>query len=107
MRINQLTKQEFQSTMAEIMTDVTESAEPVIDIWPYVFELKKEKVVLDYVYNNQLVEKVYRNGLNTFDHVLLPTDDQNMFIVIVVDLGQTSIKWHYYLDLSKECQISN
>ncbi len=107
MRINQLTNQEFQSTMAESMIDVTESAEPVVDIWPYVFELKKENVALDYVYNNQLVEKVYRNGLNTFDHVLLPTDDQNMFIVIVVDLGQPSIRGHYLLDLSKEYQISN
>lgn len=91
--------------MSAPMTDVTDSAEPVTDIWPYVHELTKEKVVLEYVYKNQLVDKVYRNGLSTFDHVLLPTDNSNVLVTIIVDLVEVSIKGYYLLDLNKEYQI--
>ena len=88
------------------MEDVTEIAEPEIDIWPYISQLNREGLVLDHVYHNQLAEKVYRNGSNTFDHILLPTDNQNRFIVIVVNLLQATIKGHYELDLNKEYGIS-
>lgn len=93
--------------MVSPMTDVTQSAEPVIDIWPYIHELTKEKIVPEYAYNNHLVEKVYRNGLKTFEHVLLPTGNINSYVVIIVDLHAVSIKGYYVLDLEKEYQVSN
>ena len=84
------------------MVDVTETAQPVVDIWDYVEQLTTDKEVLDYVNREQLVEKVYRNDEETFDHVLLPTDNSNIFVVIIVDLGQKEIKGHFRLDLNKE-----
>lgn len=84
------------------MLDVSETAEPVIDIWPYVSELVNDKIVLRYVLEQNLVEKVYRNIDYTYEHILLPTNDQNIFIVLVVNHISPSIIGHYKLDSSNE-----
>lgn len=87
------------------MVDVTNTAEPNVDIWPYVQQLKNDKLVLDYVFERQLVEKVFRNDNNTFDQVLLPTSDANVFVVIIVDLINSKVKGHFKLDLTEEYGI--
>jgi hypothetical protein len=84
------------------MTDVTESVEPVVDIWPYVEILRNEKTVLDYVFTNELVESVFSNGDGSFHHVLLPTDNQNAFIVLIIDVMGQRIKGHFKLDLNEQ-----
>jgi len=97
-----LTKDQFKNTFDKQMVDVTETAAPVVDIWPYVEQLTRDKVVLNYVLDKQLVETVYRNSANTFDHILLPTDNKNIFIVIVIDLKAKQIMGHIKLDLEQE-----
>jgi len=97
-----LTEKEFKETMMDKMVDVTSTAEPIVDIWPYVQQLTRDKEVSNYVYDNQLVEMVSRNDKGTFDHVLLPTDDKNIFVVIIVDLRNEKVKGHFRLDLNKE-----
>jgi len=84
------------------MINVTESAEPVVNIWDYVENLVKEEVIDNYVYQNKLVELVYRNDTSTFDHILLPTPDKNVFITLVVDLTKESILGHVKLDLNEK-----
>jgi hypothetical protein len=98
----QLTEIEFRNTFGNKMTDVTETAEPVVDIWNYVEELVQQKLVDNYVYANNLVEKVYRDDTSTFDHVLLPTGKPNIFITLVVDLTSETIFGHIKLDLNQE-----
>lgn len=51
----QLTEIEFRSTFTDKMIDVTETAEPVVDIWPYVEQLTADKVVNKYTFDNALV----------------------------------------------------
>lgn len=97
-----LTEKEYKETMMDKMVDVTATAEPTVDIWSYVKLLAKDGEVSSYVYENQMVEMVNRNGKGTFDHVLLPTDNSNIFIVIIVDLKKENIKGHFRLDLNKE-----
>jgi len=101
-----LTEKEYKDTMTNKMVDVTMTAVPVVDIWPYVRQLTLDKVVLEYVCKNELVEKVYRNDKGTFDHVLLPTDNLNIFIIVVVDLEQNEIRGHFRLDLRKEYGVN-
>jgi hypothetical protein len=100
--VKQLTELEFRNTFGNKMTDVTETAEPVVDIWNYVEELVKEKLVDNNVFENKLVATVYRNDTSTFDHILLPTDDQNIFITLVVDLLNGTIAGHIKLDLNQK-----
>jgi hypothetical protein len=97
-----LSEKEYKETIGYKMADVTETAEPIVDIWTYVKDLVYENIVSEYVFKNNLVEKVYRNDSSTFDHILLPTNDKNVFIVIVVKIGNATILGHYKLDLTKE-----
>jgi hypothetical protein len=97
-----LTEKEYKSTMAGRMIDVTETAEPVVDIWSYVEEVASDKIVHDHVFNNELVESVYQNEDGSFHHVLLPTEDQNIFIVLVIDVTETKIRGHFKLDLNMQ-----
>lgn len=98
----QLSEPEFVKTFGIRMIDVTETAEPIVDIWNYVKELVKQGIVDSYVYKNNLVDKVYRNDKLTFDHVLLPTDQQNVFVKLVVDLAKNTVLGHTTLDLNKK-----
>jgi hypothetical protein len=100
-----LSEKEYKETMGSKMIDVTETAEPVVDIWVYVKDLVYENVVSDYVLKNNLVEKVYRNDTSTFDHILLPTSNEHVFTVIVVKLDNAIILGHYRLDLTKEYSL--
>lgn len=46
--LKKLTEREYKDTMTGKMVDVTETAKPVVDIWPYVELLTREKVVLPF-----------------------------------------------------------
>lgn len=100
--IIQLTKEDYNSTFSNKMIDVTNSTEPIVEIWPYVEELSKRNIINTYVSRNKLVELVYQNEQNTFHHILLPTEDKNIFVVILVNLLTKKIKGHFILDLNKE-----
>jgi len=102
----ELSEIEFKKTFGNGMTDITETEfdEP-IDIWSYVEELTENQIVNRIVYEKELVEKVYRNDLKTFDHILLPTEKQNVLLTIVVDLEKKKIFGHKILDLNKEYGI--
>ena len=97
----QLTEEQFKSTFGDKMFDVTETAEPVLDIWEYVEQLSIDNIVLKYVLEKQLVEKVYRNSLNTFEHILLPTNHTSVFIVLVINIIEKDIFGHFKLDLEQ------
>ncbi|MCH4554136.1 hypothetical protein [Aestuariibaculum lutulentum] len=102
----ELTEIEFKKTFGNGMTDITESeTDEPIDIWTYVKKLTENQIVNRFVYEKELVEKVYRNDLKTFDHVLLPTEKQNVFLTIVVDLKKKIIFGHKILDLNTEYGI--
>ncbi|MBC8035303.1 MAG: hypothetical protein H7Y03_14230 [Chitinophagaceae bacterium] len=98
---NPLTDEQYRKTLAAPMVNVTSTPGPVINIWPYVDQLVAAHVVHPYVYKQQLVEAVYRNPTHKIDHVLLPTQEPNIFNVIVVDLNQNAVIGHYLQDLNK------
>ena len=102
----ELTETEFKNTFGDRMTDITQvEIDDPINIWDYVGELAKAKLVQQRILDQQLVKYVYRNNQETYDHVLLPTDHNNVFMVIVVDLQERSIFGHITLDLNKEYGI--
>ena len=99
--LSPLTEEEFKSTFGEKMIDVTKTTEAAIDIWPYVKRLRDAKIVHERVLNRHLVEFVYRSEDKSFEHILLPTENPNIFVVIVVDLLHQNIKGHFRLDLEE------
>jgi hypothetical protein len=47
------------------------------------------------------------NEDETFEHVLLPTDNEDVFINIVVDLEEEMVIGHYRLDLTDQPAADN
>lgn len=101
----ELTEEEFKHTLWDKMIDVTDSAVPALDIWPYVKQLNEQGVVGDSILNGELVEYVYRTGTSTLDHVLLSGYRSNEYVVVVVDLIHGIIIGHHILDLNSEYGI--
>jgi hypothetical protein len=100
--LTELTPEQFIITMSEQMEDVTETADPVVDISPYVAELIGAGLILPGTLDEELIEIIYRNDDATYDHILLPTEDEDIFIALVVDLAGERILGHYSMDLNDE-----
>jgi hypothetical protein len=112
MNIKELTEKEYKSTFSEKMDDVTSNKErmneEVVDIWEYVELLEKPKYFIDKdIVEEGFVKYVYRNSANTYDHVLIQTLQNNIFLVIIVSIKTKSIFGHYLLDLNKEYGIDD
>jgi hypothetical protein len=96
-----LSATEFLATFSAPMRDVLSTATNVIDIWPYVAAIPACDLS-----GNDLVDgcvaHAYRNSDSTFDHVLVVTGAQNVFLVVVADLTRDCIVGHHLLDLNRE-----
>ena len=101
----QLTKEAYLATMISPMKPILKSSTPAVDIWEYVAELVKSGAASNEVYENNLVESIYRNANNSFDHVLLPSPVENVFPVIVIDNTHSEVFGHFDLDLNTEYHI--
>ena len=71
-----------------------------------VAHLVKHGLVAQEVLDKQEVEIVYWNEDETFEHVLLPTDKEEVYIVVVVDLDEELVIGHHKLDLTGEEEVS-
>lgn len=100
--IKELSRKEFEKTFSNKMIDVTKTAEPIVNIWEYAKVLSIQKLIPSIVYKKELIEFVYRNSENTFEHILLPTSEKNVFIIIVVNIIEKKIAGHYKIDIEKE-----
>jgi len=103
MEIKELSEKEFRSTFSEKMNNVTDNHNTIIDVWEYVALLDKSKYLINgYIIEHKLVEYVYRNSTNTFDQILIPTEKENIYLIIIVNIKNKNIFGHYLLDLNKE-----
>ncbi|MES0101986.1 hypothetical protein [Mesorhizobium sp. M0019] len=94
-----LSLEEFEACFAHPMRNVTESAEPILDIWPYVDSLNLDALGLPSLND---VHHVYRDAHERFDQVLIGTGRFNTLLVVVVDRHLRTVLGHRLLDLNKE-----
>ena len=92
-----MTPEKYNSTMSSKMVDVTNSEKAMFNIWPFINDLKKAKILPKKIDEDKIVHKVYRN--ENFEHILLHTKKENHFIVIVANLNKTKVKGYYLIDL--------
>ncbi|MCR5479480.1 MAG: hypothetical protein K6F27_06430 [Ruminococcus sp.] len=104
--LTELDEQKYIQTMQGGMKNVTDTAEQITDIWDYAHELARNGLISQYGYSGHLIEAVYANSENTYQHVLLFTDTENCYMVIVIDVARKAIAGHHLLDLNKEYGIS-
>lgn len=93
-----LSEEEFRACCASPMKDVTASAGPAIDIWPYVHSLDLDDLAIPSLND---VHYVYRDAPERFDQVLIGTGRFNTLLVVVVDLREGAIFGHFLLDLNE------
>ena len=91
-----LSQEEFGACFAAPMRDVTSTADPDTDIWPYVDGLDLDILGIPSVGD---VHYVYRDALDRFDQVLIGTGRFNTLLVVVVDRGLKAIHGHRLLAL--------
>jgi hypothetical protein len=97
--VRRLEEEEFKACFVQPMTDVTAMADAAMDIWQYVDALDLDEVGVPYLND---VHYVYRDARNRFDQVLIGTGRFSTLLVIVVDLGRSTVFGHFLLDLNKE-----
>lgn len=78
----------------------TEDGCPV-PFWSYYDTIPSEDFQ-DHTRDSETVSGVWNNASGTFQHILVTTDDKNVFMVIVLDLSQTVVYGHHLLDLNRE-----
>ena len=100
MSINELTKEQYLETM-DGMVDITLDHKVPVYIWPYAKELYDRNLISKQMFENGVVELVYRNRRNSFHHLLL-REQKNVYLVIVIDVQRSAVHGHYILDLNLE-----
>ena len=100
-----LTKEKYNSTMIEKMTEIATIEATIFNIWPYVSQLKSAKIISHKIKERELIYKVYRNITGKFEHILLSTEKENNFVVIVVDKNKKKVMGYFLLDLNGEYEL--
>ena len=93
-----LSVEEFEACFAQPISNVTENAEPVLDIWPYVDSLDLDALGLPSLND---VHHVYRDAHERFDQVLIGTGRFNTLLIVVVDRHLKAVLGHRLLDLNE------
>ena len=97
--LRQLTREEYEATFREPMRDVTTTADEVVELWPYAEQALR--ALFPHVCNcAHDVEAIYETGDSAYQHVLIPSHEQNVYLSVIVDKPQRSILGHYRLDLN-------
>ncbi len=94
-----LSADEFEACFAAPIQNVTENAEPIVDIWPYVDNISLDDLGLPDLND---VHHVYRDAHGRFDQILIGTGRFNTLLVIVVDRHEKAVLGHRLLDLNRE-----
>jgi hypothetical protein len=96
MNTQKMSAEAFNDTFQAPMQDVTGTAERLLDIWPYV-----DAIPLTDLNGFELadVAYVYLNPSGNYQHVLVATEDKNVFLVIIIDVKQVKIRGYHLLNM--------
>jgi serine/threonine-protein kinase RIO1 len=81
------------------MTEITSSDQNIFNFWPYISKLKSAKVLSHKIKESKLVHKIYRNSTEDFEHILLSTEKENQFVVIVANKNKKKTVGYFLHDL--------
>ncbi len=104
--MKELTEEEFQATFSPPMSDVTSTADEVVSIWPYI-ELVLADDFADFDTSEWDVEHVYMNATGSYQHVLIDTGMENVYLILVVDVRAKAIHGHHLLNLNQKYSLTN
>ncbi|MES2240858.1 MAG: hypothetical protein V4497_11440 [Bacteroidota bacterium] len=100
-----LDEEKYRSTMIRKMLEISTKDITVFNIWPFVSQLKTAKILSHKIKERELIYKVYRNSTEDFEHILLSTEKDNNFVVVVVDKNKNKTIGYYLLDQAGEYDL--
>lgn len=101
MRLRELTEDEYKASWhGDKMHNATDTAEEVLDIWPYVRAVLIESYP-DLNHTETNVYRIYESGDGEIHHVYVDTGVPNLHLVIVVSVMRREIQGHVHLNLGK------
>src|SRR5689334_21210313 len=96
-----LTQEQFAGTFGERSERVGSDEPPPFDFWPY-FEAIPAQDFEGHDCSAGRVEYVYHMAPTRFEHVLVNSEDRNVFMVVVLDREACEVHGHRLLDLNRE-----
>ena len=100
-QMKKLSESEYQATFSEPMKRLPLSASPPINFWNYFDNIPDS----DFENHNCMrgsVDFVWENVTGTFQHVLVNSENENVFMVVVLDLSDHKVLGHRLLKLDHE-----
>ena len=98
--ITKLSESQFHETFVSPMCRVYQDACPPFDFWSCAEEISPDDFEGHQM--RETVSWVWEDARRRYQHVLLNTEDKNVFMVIVLDLWKREIFGHRLIDLSRE-----
>lgn len=95
---HRISDEEWPELFGSPMQRVSDDEQPLFDFWPYV-ELIPSSDFEGYDFSTGEVEAAYRHPAGALEHVLIESNDRNVFMVIVLDRGTKSVAGHRVLNL--------
>jgi hypothetical protein len=99
--MKQLTEPEFKATFSEPMTQAARDAEPPFDFWEY-FNAIPAADFEGHDCSAGSVTYVWTDSTGRFQHVLVNSENKNVFMVLVLDLHGRKVHGHRLLSLNQE-----
>lgn len=99
MKLKLLTKDELELTVKEPMTQLPPDAKPPFDFWPYFADIPKEHFAGISCAEANVVS-VYNNADKSYLHILIECDEENIFMVLILDLKINEVHGHVLLNTS-------
>lgn len=96
-----LTEEEYLASMAEPMRRLSSDEAPPIEFWDY-FDAIPESHFEGHDCSAGQVTNVWKHPAGLYQHVLVNSDDKNVFMVLILDLSARCVFGHRLLDLRKE-----
>ena len=101
MRVRELTEDEYKASWhGDRMINSTDTAEEVLDIWPYVRAVMADSYP-DLQHTGSDVYRIYESEDGEIHHVYVDVGVPNLHLVIVVSVVAREIEGHYHLNLGK------
>lgn len=99
--MKRLSETEYKATMGEPMTRRESNGSAPFDFWSYFDRLPTDEF-FGHDFSDCVVDYVYADPSGLYEHVLVNSLDENVFLVLVLDLKTSSVLGHRVLDLRRE-----
>ena len=99
--MKRLSKAEYLATMGQPMKRLPSDAGPSFEFWHYFYGIP-ESEFRGHDFSAGSVTYVWEHPAGNIQHVLVDSEDKNVFMVLVLDISSRSVLGHRLLDLNRE-----